>query len=352
MATRLALELARRGHEVHMITYEVPFLLQEGRHENVHVHLVNVLEYPLFKYPPYTVALASRMAQVAGEQELDLIHVHYAIPHAVAAYLASRMAGVPYVVTLHGSDVHTLGQDPAYREATRHAVEAASQVTVVTEHGRQAAKQGLGVDRPIRVITNFTDPEVFKRGPCLHPWNHQGRHLVHVSNFRPVKRVVDLVVAFAQVASQVEDATLLLVGDGPTRPEVERCISRLGLEGRVRCLGFKRDVHTYLRCAQAFALCSQLEGAPLSLLEAMSCSLPVVATEVGGIPEIIRSGVNGLLVPFGDLEALASRIYAVLTDELLARRLGEQARATILANHTADRVVPQYVEVYEEVLHR
>lgn len=352
LATQLAVELAQRGHEIHLITYEIPYLLQEGRYENITVDLVNVLEYPLFRYPPYTVALASEMAQVAKLHELDLLHVHYAIPHAISAYLAQQMTGVPYVVTLHGSDVHTLGADSSYQSTTRFAVEAANAVTCVSRHICQTADQTLGIRCKISPITNFIDANRFHSSTCLHEWNHQGKQLVHVSNFRPVKRVVDLVTAFAQIADQIPDAHLLLLGDGPTRPDVERVVSDLDLIGRVRCLGFKRDVETYLQCAHGFVLSSELEGAPLSLLEAMSCSLPVVATEVGGIPEIIKDGENGLLVPFGDLDTLANRLYAVLTDDVLARKLGENARATILAHHTAEKVVPQYEAVYEGIIRR
>ncbi|MFX1561725.1 MAG: N-acetyl-alpha-D-glucosaminyl L-malate synthase BshA [Promethearchaeota archaeon] len=352
LATRLAVELAQRGHEVHLITYEIPYLLQEGRYENITVDLVNVLEYPLFRYPPYTVALASEMAQVVKSQKLDLIHVHYAIPHAVSAYLARQMTGIPYVVTLHGSDVHTLGADPAYQSTTRFAVEAANAVTCVSKHICQTADQTLGIHCKLNPITNFIDANRFQSGDCLCKWNHHGKHLIHVSNFRPVKRVADLVTAFAQIANQIPDANLLLIGDGPTRPDVENLVKDLDLMGRVRFLGFKRDVESYLRCARGFALCSELEGAPLSLLEAMSCSLPVIVTEVGGIPEIIKDNENGLLVPFGDLDTLANRLYAVFTDDVLVKRLGKNARATILSKHTAEKVVPQYEAVYESVIHR
>jgi N-acetyl-alpha-D-glucosaminyl L-malate synthase BshA len=333
-----------------MITYEVPFLLQEGRHDNITVDLVDVLSYPLFRFPPYTVALASQMAHITKKHKLDLLHAHYAIPHAVSAYIAQQMTGVPFIVTLHGSDVHTLGADPAYQPATRYAVEAANAVTCVTKHICQTAEKTLGVKCKINPITNFTDPEQFKPGPCIHRCEQHQKQLVHVSNFRPVKRVGDLVTAFAQIASEVPDAKLLLLGDGPERPNVERLIRDFDLADRVQCPGFKRDIYTYLRCARAFVLCSELEGAPLSILEAMSSGLPVVATEVGGVPELITDGENGLLVPFGDIAALANRMYAVLTDDVLATRLGEQARKRILANHTAEQVIPQYEAVYESIL--
>jgi N-acetyl-alpha-D-glucosaminyl L-malate synthase BshA len=352
LATRLAIELAHRGHDVHVITYETPFLLQEGQHPNITVDLVDVVEYPLFRYPPYTVALASRMAQVVETHKLDLIHVHYAIPHSVSAYLVRQMTGVPYVVTLHGSDVHTLGADPSYQPATRFTVEAADAATCVSRHICETAGQTLGVQCGITPITNFTYPDVFKPGRCVDDDLRHGKFLVHISNFRPVKRVTDLVTAFAQIASDLTDVQLLLLGDGPLRPDVDKLVRDLDLSNRVHCLGFKRDVQTYLQCARAFVLCSELEGAPLSLLEAMSTALPCVATDVGGIPEIIEDRVNGLLAPFGDLDALVEALYAVLTDDGLARRLGERARASILARHTTDKVVPQYEAVYERVLHR
>ncbi|MFX1577227.1 MAG: N-acetyl-alpha-D-glucosaminyl L-malate synthase BshA [Promethearchaeota archaeon] len=347
LGTRLGVELAKRGHEVRFITYEVPFELQEGRYENVKVDLVDVLEYPLFRYPPYTVALASRMAQVVRKHHLDLLHVHYAIPHAVSAFLAQQLTGVPYVVTLHGSDVHTLGADPAYQPTTRFAVEAANAVTCVTKHICETAEQTLGVRCSIEPITNFTDPDLFAPNTCEYELENEKRHLIHVSNFRPVKRVCDLVTAFAQIADEVPDVDLLLIGDGPTRPEVDRLIRKYELNNRIRCPGFKRDVHQYLRCACAFALSSELEGAPLSLLEAMSCGLPVVATAVGGIPEIVKDGKNGLLAPFGDIDILAEKLYVILTDSTLAADLGQAARQTILDNHTVDKILPQYEAIYE-----
>jgi N-acetyl-alpha-D-glucosaminyl L-malate synthase BshA len=352
LATRLAIELAHRGHEIHVITYETPFLLQEGDYPNITVDLVDVVEHPLFRYPPYTVALASRMAQVVEAHKLDLIHVHYAIPHSVSAYLVRQMTGVPYVVTLHGSDVHTLGADPAFQLATRFTVEAANAATCVSKHICETAGQTLGLQCNLTPITNFTYPDLFKPGHCIHQELVHGKFLVHISNFRPVKRVTDLVTAFAQIASDLADAHLVLLGDGPMRPDVDKLVRDLNLTSRVHCLGFKRDVQTYLRCARAFVLCSELEGAPLSLLEAMSTALPCVVTAVGGIPEIIQDRVNGLLTPFGDLDALIEGLYAVLTDDQLARRLGERARASILARHTTEKVVPRYEAVYERVLRR
>lgn len=350
LATRLGVELGKRGHKVRFITYEVPFELQEGLYENVKVDLVDVLDYPLFQYPPYTVALASQMATVTQKHQLDLLHVHYAIPHAVSAFMANQMTGIPYIVTLHGSDVHTLGADPAYQPATRFAVEAAYAVTCVTKHICQTAEQTLGVRCAIEPITNFTDTELFKPNPCEFKMSNGKRQLLHVSNFRPVKRVSDLVTAFAQIASDIPDAEMLLLGDGPTRPDVNRLIQKYELNDRIRCPGFKRDVYQYLRCAHAFALSSELEGAPLSLLEAMSCGLPVVSTAVGGIPEIIEDGENGLLVPFGDIDAMAEKLYAILTDSILADRLGKQARQTIVEKHTIEKVLPQYEAIYDKVI--
>ncbi|MFW9830990.1 MAG: N-acetyl-alpha-D-glucosaminyl L-malate synthase BshA [Candidatus Thorarchaeota archaeon] len=350
LATRLGVELAKRKHQVRFITYEVPFELQEGHHENVKVDLVDVLEYPLFRYPPYTVSLASKLANVAQKHKLDLLHVHYAIPHAVSAYIAHQMTGIPYIVTLHGSDVHTLGADPAYQPATKFAVEAAHAVTCVTRHICETAERTLGIRCSIDPITNFTYNEIFKPNACEFPIANGKRQLIHVSNFRPVKRVSDLVTAFAQIAEEVPDVDLLLIGDGPTRPDVDRLIRKFELQNRIRCPGFKRDVYRYLRCGHAFALSSELEGAPLSLLEAMSCGLPVVATEVGGIPEIITDSENGLLVPLGDIDAMADKLFVVLTDSMLANRLGKQARQAILERHTVDKVVPQYEAIYERVL--
>ena len=351
LATRLGVEFAKRGHEVHFITYERPVAIQGVDPENVHVHLVSVLEYPLFKYPPYTIALASEMFRVSEQQNLDVLHVHYSIPHSTAAHLAREMTGVPYVVTLHGSDVTILGSDSSYLPVNTHTIEEADAVTAVSGFMREEAYARLGLKKEVSVIPNFVDADAFAPIPCEDKGIGNGKDVVitHISNFRPVKRVHDLVYAMKIVSKKAPGAKLMLVGDGPDRISVERLVKRLGLENHVMLTGFRSDVANLLRCSDVVVLCSQTESAPLTLLEGMSCGLPVIATSVGGIPEIVDDGVNGFLVQPKNPEAIAEKILELNADPGLRRRLGETARERVLERYTAEKVVGQYLEIYEKV---
>jgi N-acetyl-alpha-D-glucosaminyl L-malate synthase BshA len=348
----LGVEFAKRGHEVHFITYERPVAIQGVDYENVYVHLVSVVEYPLFKYPPYTIALGSEMARVAQTHDLDLIHVHYSIPHSAAALLARGMAGVPYVVTLHGSDVTLLGSDPAYKPANNYAIDSANSVTAVSRFMEEKARKGLGINKDIHVIPNFVDAELFAPAPCEVIERRKERDIVvtHVSNFRPVKRIQDLVYAMNIVAKGAPYARLMLVGDGPDRHRIERLVNELKLQDRVLLTGFRSDIPNLFQCSDVAVLCSETESAPLTLLEALSCGLPVIATNVGGIPEIVTDGENGFLVQVKHPEGIAEKILELNNHKALRERLGLKARQNILRNYTAERVVRQYLDVYEEVL--
>lgn len=347
LATRLGVELARRGHEVHFITYERPVAIHGKDQENVSVHLVSVVEYPLFKYPPYTIALSSEMFRVSEQQDLDLIHVHYAIPHSTAAYLSREMTGRPYAVTLHGSDVTILGSDPAYMPVNTHSIEGADAVTAVSHFLVEEARERLGITREIKVIPNFVDMEVFSPASCEVMEKERDVVVAHVSNFRPVKRIQDLVNAMRMVVKRVPGARLMLIGDGPERHTIERLVNRLRLKPNVLLTGYRSDVAHLMRCSDVVVLCSETESSPLTLLEGMSCGLPVVATSVGGIPEIVEDGVNGLLVPPKHPEAIAEKILELNSDRGLRARLGEVARRTVLERYTAEKVVGEYEEVYE-----
>lgn len=352
LATRLGVRLAARDHEAHFITYERPVAIQGVDHENVFVHLVNVVEYPLFKYPPYTIALGSEMFNVSQQRSLDLIHVHYAIPHATAALLAREITGTPYVVTLHGSDVTILGSDSSYLAVNTHSVEQADAITAVSNFLADEAYERLGIMQDITVIPNFVDAEVFSPPPCEVIERNSKRDVVvaHISNFRPVKRVQDIVYAMSIVAKRAPGSRLMLVGDGPDRHRTERLIERLDLRQHILMTGFRSDVPNLLRCSDLVVLCSETESAPLTLLEGMSSGLPVVATRVGGIPEIVEDGVNGFLVPPKHPEAIAEKILELNGDRELRSRLGEEARRTVLKRYTADKVVGQYLEIYEKVV--
>lgn len=354
LATRLGVEFAKRGHDVHFITYERPFAVQGIDQENVHIHLVNVLEYPLFKYPPYTVALGSEMARVSKEEKLDVLNVHYAIPHATAAFLAREITGVPYIVTLHGSDVTILGSDPSYHIVNNHNVEKADAVTAVSTFMQREAYERLGIEREVKVIPNFVDADAFSPEECdaVETGCDECGGIIHVSNFRPVKRVYDLVYAMAIVVKEKPKAHLTLVGDGPDRHGVETLISSLKLQRNVTMTGFRSDIPNLMRCADIGILCSETESAPLTLLEGMSTGLPMVSTKVGGVHEIIDDGENGLLVPPKHPEELAQAILRLYGDKKLRNKLGKKARETILERYTAEKVVNQYIETFESVKSR
>ncbi|MFH0849674.1 MAG: N-acetyl-alpha-D-glucosaminyl L-malate synthase BshA [Candidatus Bathyarchaeota archaeon] len=350
LATRLGVEYAKRGHEAHFITYERPVAIQGVDPENVYVHLVSVLEYPLFKYPPYTIALGSEMSRVTVKHSLDLVHVHYSIPHATAAYLSRGLTGKPYVVTLHGSDVTILGSDPSYEPVNTFSVEQADAVTAVSRFMAEEAKHNLGVNKEIRVIPNFVDTEVYYPAPC-EVMEQPERDIVvaHVSNFRPVKRVDDLVYAMCMVTKMAPKAKLMLIGDGPERHRVERLIDKMDLRRNVVLTGYRSDVPDLLRCVDILVLPSETESAPLTILEAMSTGLPVIATNVGGIPEMVEDGRSGFLVPLKHPEDIAEKILELHGDREKLKRMGAAARETVVKRYSTENVVQQYLDVYRRV---
>jgi len=352
LATRLGVEFAKQGHEIHFITYERPFAVQGIDQENVHIHLVNVLEYPLFKYPPYTVALGSEMARVSKEHNLDVLNVHYSIPHATAAFLAREISGTPYIVTLHGSDVTILGSDPSYRLVNNHSVEKADAVTAVSEFMQREAYERLGIEREVKVIPNFVDSNIFTPASYENIERECDEHgvIIHVSNFRPVKRLSDLIYSMSIVVKEEPTAKLMLVGDGPDRHLVEMLIDRLQLGRNVILTGFRSDVPNLMRCSDIGVLCSETESAPLTLLEGMSTGLPMVATKVGGVPEIIEDGKNGLLTSLKNPEELAEKILRLYRDPKMRRKLGKNARKTVEAKYTAEKVVRLYLETFEKII--
>ncbi|KAB2950327.1 MAG: N-acetyl-alpha-D-glucosaminyl L-malate synthase BshA, partial [Thermoanaerobaculia bacterium] len=312
VATELAMALASAGDEVHVISYALPSRLQLAS-ERLYFHEVVVPHYPLFEYPPYSLALASKMVEIARHQRLDLLHVHYAVPNAVSAMLAKQiLAPLPLAVvtTLHGTDVTLVGNDPSYLETTRWAVLASDAVTAVSDWLRQSTNYQLCIeDKQIEVIPNFIEPERYERArgtAGARRWAKPGEKvLVHVSNFRPVKRVMDVLEVFLRVRERMP-ARLLLVGDGPDRARleqrcrVERCCDV------VTFLGNLGEVEQVLAGADLFLLPSENESFGLAALEALACEVPVVTTRVGGLPEVVEEGVTGLLFPLGDVEAMAA----------------------------------------------
>ncbi len=357
VATELGLELARRGHEIHIISYASPFRLRGGYVERVTFHEVVPVDYPLFEHSPYALALAVKQHEVALREGLELMHAHYAIPHAATAWLAKQMLkaqrDLKVVTTLHGTDITLVGQDPSYFTITKFSIERSDAVTAVSAFLRDETYRAFGCDGcDVRVIPNFVSTADFfpaSDGSCrraLAPADH--KILIHVSNFRPVKRVVDVVRIFARVR-RATPATLVLVGDGPDRDAAEQEADRLGLRADVRFPGKVDRVADLLRGSDLFLLPSQMESFGLSGLEAMACGVPVLATRTGGLPEVVVEGETGYLLPVGAVEEFADRALAVLGDAALHARL-RAAAAARAREFSAERVVPRYEALYEETL--
>jgi N-acetyl-alpha-D-glucosaminyl L-malate synthase BshA len=349
VATELGMELAARGHEIHFITYANPIRL-DPETPNVHYHEVEAASYPLFQHPPYVLALASRMAEIAEWQSLDLLHVHYAVPHSAAALLAQQMlAGrrrLPFVTTLHGTDITIVGADRSYFGVTRFMIEKSDGVTSVSEYLRRETHQVFGIQRPIEVIPNFVNCTQYQ--PAAAPRTGRPR-LVHISNFRPVKRVTDCIRILAAVRREV-DAELWLAGDGPDRSAAEQLAHELGIHPHVSFLGKQSHIERLLPQADVLLLPSQLESFGLAALEAMACGVIPVATRVGGLPEVITPGVDGFLEEPGDVEAQARRAVEILSSSVLRARMRMAARRAAEQRFCTSRIIPLYERFYESVL--
>jgi N-acetyl-alpha-D-glucosaminyl L-malate synthase BshA len=358
VATELGIELAARGHEVHFISYAQPFRLT-GREERIHFHEVSVSNYPLFEFPPYSLALASRMSEVANYYNLDVLHVHYAIPHSVSALLARQMLArtrrLPFVTTLHGTDITLVGADRAYLPITRYAIDESDGVTSISDYLRRKTAETFGTTRPIEVISNFVNCDLYVRNPQITPAIRaqyaapDEAVLVHLSNFRPVKRVQDVIQVFACVAREMP-ARLLMVGDGPERSSAEWLATSLKISDRVNFLGKLDQVNELLPATDLMLLPSEMESFGLAALEAMSCEVPTIGTNVGGVPELIEHGVTGLLFPVGDVDAMAQAAVALLQDRARLRTMATAARQRAQKTYCASRVIPQYEEFYRSLL--
>ena len=360
VATELGLELAQRGHQIHFISYSQPIRLT-GPQPNIHYHEVEVSRYPLFDYPPYDLALATRMAEVADLYDLDLLHVHYAIPHSVSAMLARQMLAakrrpkrLPFVTTLHGTDITLVGLDRSYLPITRFSIEQSDGVTAISEYLRERTLREFDIGNHIQVIYNFVncdlycrDKEALQRRAEFATENE--RVLVHLSNFRPVKRLTDVIEIFDRVRKKIP-AKLLLIGDGPDRSQAEWLTVQKGIHEQVIFLGKQDRVNEKLAMADVMLLPSQLESFGLAALEAMACQVVPIATRVGGIPEVIEHGTSGFLADVGDVETMSRYAIDLLSDESKLREMGKASRAAAQSKFCTSRIIPQYEEFYRRVL--
>ena len=356
VATELGLELAMRGHDVHFITYSNPIRLDPGV-PRIHYHEVEVSNYPLFQYPPYCLALASRMADVAESYNLDLLHVHYAIPHSISALLARQMTApsrrLPFITTLHGTDITLVGVDRSYFGITKFSIEQSDGITAISHDLRRETVEVFGVENEIRVIHNFVNCDTYRPDPeriGLAEFAPEGEKLlIHLSNFRPVKRVLDCIRIFAEVRKHA-NVRLLMVGDGPERGPAEHLAWTLGVGRHVEFLGKRNQVERLIRLAHVILMPSEMESFGLAALEAMACGVPAVATRVGGVPELITDGEDGFLEEVGDITRLAERATQLVTGADLHARMAVAARATAATRFSTEKIIPQYEAYYKDVL--
>jgi N-acetyl-alpha-D-glucosaminyl L-malate synthase BshA len=363
VATELGIELAALGHEVHFISYSQPFRLT-GRESGIFYHEVPVSNYPLFEFPPYDLALASRMAEVAEYYLLDLLHVHYAIPHSVSALLARQMLAergkhLPFVTTLHGTDITLVGMDRSYLPITRYAIQQSDGVTSISSYLKEVTEKNFGITRPIEVVHNFVNCDVYKpyaesepetRSKARSRFAAPGEFLImHLSNFRPVKRVADVVQIFARIAKHLP-ARLALIGDGPDRSTAEWLAHSLGIHDRIHFLGKQDRVSELLPLADLMLMPSEMESFGLAALEAMACETPAIATLVGGVAELITDGADGLLFPVGDVDAMATASIALLSDPERHQAMRKAARKTAQDRFCSTRILPRYVKFYESLI--
>lgn len=355
VATELGLELAARGHEIHFISYAMPVRMTEAT-ERIRFHEVEVMNYPLFDHPPYALALATKMYEVAASESLDLLHVHYAIPHSVSAYLARAMfrpRRLPFVTTLHGTDITLVGSDRSYLPITRFSIEESDAVTAISEYLQRVTLKEFGIRRSVEVIPNFVNCDVFQPadGACRRSEfaRDDQKVLVHLSNFRPVKRLPDVIEIFARVHREVP-VKLLLIGDGPDRARAEWMAREKNLTADVIFLGKQNQVQDLLNCADVMLLPSELESFGLAALEAMACGVPAVCSRVGGVPEVIRDGVEGYLVEPGDVDTMADRTLRILTEPGRREEMGRAARRRASDKFCSTKIIPHYEDLYRRVV--
>jgi L-malate glycosyltransferase len=356
VGSELGRELSLRGHNVHFISSALPTRLTE-LNERVHFHEVEMMSYPLFEHQPYSLALATKMATVARSENLDLLHVHYAIPHSISAILAresiKHLRYLPVITTLHGTDITLVGADRSYLPITRYGLQQSDGVTAVSKFLKQATIETFDFD-DVEVIPNFICPKHYQKladSPLKKELAPGGeRILIHVSNFRAVKRPADCVEIFARVLRKNADVKLVMVGDGPEYSAVHHLARTLGVLEKTVFVGKQAKIADYLGVADVSLLPSELESFGLAALEAQACEVPVVASRVGGIPEVINDGETGFMSDVGDTEKMARDVLRLLSDEEMRRAFGKKGRELAIARYSSEIIIPQYVAFYEKVI--
>lgn len=355
VATELGKLLAEKGHEIHFISSSIPFRLNKIYH-NIYFHQVEVNQYSVFQYSPYDIALASKMAEVVNREKLDILHVHYAIPHAVCAILAKQMAGrdIKIVTTLHGTDITVLGYDPSLTAAIKFGIEKSDVVTAVSNALVNQTNELIHPDKQIETVYNFIDARVYRKTDADYLRVEFGiketeKVIIHVSNFRAVKRVQDVVKAFAYISASMP-AKLLLVGDGPEMTIVCKLVKQLELEDRVLYLGKQENLEELYSISDLMLLLSEKESFGLVALEAMACGVPCIGTNVGGIPEVIEDGVSGYTCQVGDIESISAKAIALLSSPELYEQFSRASEVIVNSKFKAEHIVKQYEELYFKLL--
>jgi N-acetyl-alpha-D-glucosaminyl L-malate synthase BshA len=358
VGSELGRELAERGHNVHFISSVLPMRVNElGK--RIHFHEVEMMTYPLFEHQPYDLALATKMATVARAEKLDLLHVHYAIPHSISAILARESIKekryVPVITTLHGTDITLVGADRSYLPITRYGLQQSDGVTAVSKFLKQATIETFDFDE-VEVIPNFICPKHYGRltdSPLRAELAPNGEKiLVHVSNFRPVKRPADCVEILANVKKDYPKVRLVMVGDGPERSAVSYRAEQLGVRDDTIFVGKQANIAEYLGVSDVFLLPSELESFGLAALEALACELPVIATRIGGIPEVVTDNETGYLSDIGDTEKMSADTLKLLNDEEMRRAFGERGRDQAVERYGTEKIIPQYIAFYEKIMQR
>lgn len=355
VATELGLALADRGHEIHFISYANPTRL-DVFHDNVYFHEVEIPHYPLFEFHLYTLALTGKIIDVIKYEKLDIIHAHYAIPHAVSGLLTKQILAdskIKLVTTLHGTDITLIGLEPAFQPIVKYSIEQSDAVTAVSRYLKERTIQNFDIEKEISVVPNFIDTKIYKRKQNCTLKNHFAPNgeaiLMHISNFRPVKRVPDTIKILREVIDSGVPSKLILVGDGPERNEAERTARELGVEGNVRFVGKQNALVDLLSCADIFLLPSQSESFGLSALEAMACGVPVVASNIGGIPEVVKHRETGFIAELGDTSRMAKYVVELLKNKRKHEIFSENCVEFAKSEYESEIIIPKYEEVYRKV---